>query len=394
MPVEAHAVLGASSSHRWLACPPIVQFEKDLIDIGSDAAREGTAAHELAELKLLYQTEKINKRTYNTRYNKFKKLNMHFDGEMDECTDEYVDRVIEIFNSYQDAYIELEKKVDYSTWVPDGYGTSDVVIIADKVLEIVDLKYGKGVPEDAYLNTQLMLYALGAYSAYELVYDFDVIRMSIFQPRLDSFTTAEIPVEELLYWANNYVAPRAAQAHIGIGDWNFTEEVVRWSKVAAKLKPWAEENLAFLGKFDYREVDLLSLEEISEILAKSKMIETWLKKVEYYALEQVRDKGQKVPGFKLVEGRSIRKITDTEKVATILTKEGYNDIYKPKDLIAMGALEKLVGKKHLTDLVGDYIVKPTGKPVLVVEGDKREEIGSVASAASDFDDVVEDDDLY
>lgn len=394
MPVEAHAMLGASSSHRWLVCPPIIRLETEIEDRGSEFAREGTAAHDLSELKLMHQTEKINKRTFTTRYNKFKKENEYYSQEMDEYTDDYVILVLEAYYGYSEAEIELEKKIDVSKWVPNGFGTSDVVIVADGVIEVIDLKYGKGVPVDAYQNPQIMYYALGAYNAYDLIYDFDTIKMTIIQPRLDNITSYEIAVEELLYWADNYVAPRAAQAHEGIGEWEITDHVVQWSKVAAKLRPRAEKNLELIDRFEFKEAPFLELNEIGEILERASEIKKWIESVEYYALEQVRDKGQKVPGFKLVEGRSNRKITDSEKVATILTNEGYNDIYKPKDLIAMGALEKLVGKKHFTDLVGDYIVKPTGKPVLVVEGDKREEIGSVASAASDFDDVDEDGDLY
>lgn len=385
MPVETHAMLGASSSHRWLVCPPIARLESEIEDRGSSYAEEGTAAHELSELKLMYQTEKINKRTFTTRFNKFKKENSYYTNEMDEYTDQYVDLVMEVFNSYPDADIELEKKVDFSKWVPNGYGTSDVVILADGMIEIIDLKYGKGVPVDAYQNPQIMLYALGSYVAYDMLYDFDIIRMTIIQPRLDNITSFEIPVEELVYWADNYVAPRAAQAWEGIGEWTITDDIVKWSKVAGQLRPRAEKNFELINRYDYKEAPLLELSEITEILNSASEIKKWIEEVEYFALEQVRDKGEKIPGYKLVEGRSNRKITDPDKVADVLQGEGYEDIYKPKELIAMGQLEKLVGKKNFNDLAGEFIMKPTGKPVLVPESDKREEIGSTASAIADFE---------
>ena len=389
MPVGAHALLGASSSHRWLVCPPIARLECEIKDRGSVFAEEGTAAHDLSELKLLLQTEKINKRTFSTRFNKFKKENQYYSKEMDEYTDEYVDRVMEAYNSYPSADIDLEKKVDFSKWVPEGFGTSDVVILADGVIEIIDLKYGKGVPVDAYQNPQIMLYALGAYVAYDMLYDFDLIKMTIIQPRLDSISSFEIPVEELVYWADNYVAPRAAQAWEGIGEWTITDDVVKWSKVAGQLRPRAEKNLELIDRYDYQDAPLLDLEEIAEILDRASEIKKWIEQVEYYALEQVRDKGAKIPGFKLVEGRSIRKITDTTKVAEILLAEGFDDIYKPQELLPMGSLEKVVGKKNFGELVSEYVMKPTGKPVLVPETDKREEIGSAASAAADFGEYTE-----
>ncbi|MDA9472667.1 DUF2800 domain-containing protein [Enterococcus sp. 5H] len=393
MPVGAHALLGASGSHRWLVCPPIARLESEIEDRGSVFAEEGTAAHDLSELKLMYQTEKINKRTFNTRFNKFKKENEFYSKEMDEYTDEYVDRVLEAYNSYPSADIDLEKKVDFSRWVPEGFGTSDVVILSDGIIEIIDLKYGKGVPVDAYQNPQIMLYALGSYVAYDMLYDFDTIKMTIIQPRLDSISSFEIPVEELLYWADNYVAPRAAQAWEGIGEWTITDDVVKWSKVAGQLRPRAEKNLELIDRYDYKEAPLLEPEEIAEILDRANEIKKWIEQVEYYALEQVRDHGAKIPGFKLVEGRSNRKITDPEKVAEILRSAGYDDLYKPEELLAMGELEKKVGKKNFSELVKEYITKPTGKPVLVVESDKREEIGSAASAAADFDEYEEEIDL-
>lgn len=379
-----HALLGASSSHRWLVCPPIIRLEEQIKDKQTSYTLEGTAAHELAEIKLQREAELITKRQYTLRYNKFTKENEFYSQEMDDYTDDYVNSVMEIYNGHPDAKIELEKRVDFSRWVPGGFGTSDVVIVSEGVVEIVDLKYGKGVPVDAYQNPQVMLYALGAYATYDILYEFDRVRMTIIQPRLDSQSTFELEVNELLYWADNYVAPRAAQADEGIGEWNITDDVVKFSKVRAQLRPRAEKNFELIDRHEFKEAPLLEDEEIAEILDRAAEIKKWIEHVEYYALEQVRDHGKEIPGFKLVEGRSNRKITDPESVGFMLQAEGFDDIYKPQELLPLGKLEKIVGKKHFMDLAGDYIVKPEGKPTLVPESDKRPEVSSTESAIRDF----------
>jgi len=379
-----HALLGASSSHRWLVCPPIIRLEEQIKDKQTSYTMEGTAAHELAEIKLQKETELITSRQYSLRYNKFVRENEFYNQEMDDFTDEYVNSVLEIYNSHPNAKIELEKRVDFSQWVPGGFGTSDVVIVSDGVIEIVDLKYGKGVPVDAYQNPQIMLYALGAYATYDILYEFDKVRMTIIQPRLDSQSTFELDVDELLYWADNYVAPRAAQADEGIGEWVITDDVVKFSKVRAQLRPRAEKNFELIDRHQYKEAPLLSNEEVAEILDRADEIKKWIEHVEYYALEQVRDHGKEIPGFKLVEGRSVRKITDPESVGFMLQAEGFDDIYKPQELLPLGKLEKLVGKKHFEELAAPYIVKPEGKPTLVPVSDKRTEVSSTESAIRDF----------
>lgn len=384
MPVETHAYLSASSAHRWLICPPLVALESKIEDRQSTYTLEGTAAHELSELKLRkFLGEKVTR-----KLNKFKKDNSYFDQEMEEATDTYVNLVEEQFNQYEEAHMELEVKVDFSKWVPDGFGTSDVVIISDNVIEIIDLKYGKGVQVEAYQNPQLMLYALGAYNTYDLIYDFDKIRMTIVQPRLDSISTFEIEVEELLYWAENYVAPRAVQAYQGIGEWDITADVMKFSKVRAQLRPRAEKNFEVINQYSEKETALLNEEEIAEILSRAEEIKSWVKHVEDFALEQMLSGEGSYPGFKVVEGRSNRKITDEEALASILEEEGFDEIYKPKSLLAMGQLEKLVGKQKFSDLAKDYIVKPQGKPTLVPVTDRRPALRSEAEALKDFEDDI------
>lgn len=384
MPVENHALLSASSAHRWLQCPMLPRLEAEFPSRDTVYTREGTSAHKLSEIKLMWKSGKINKRKFNQLVKAFKENTDYYNEEMEEMTELYTDIVMEHFNSYEEAEIELEKHVDYSDWAPNGYGTSDVVIISDKVIEIIDLKYGKGVPVSAKLNKQMLCYALGAYATYDFLYDFEVIKMTIVQPRLDNVSTSEIPVEELLYWANYYVLPRAAQAEIGIGDWDLNEEVLKWSPVAAKLVPRAQQNWEIIDRYDYQEPIYLSDEAIKDILDHATEIKKWVESVEAYALTQAMQ-GNEIPGYKVVEGRSNRVITNKEKAAEILKEEGFEDIYKPQELLAMGALEKLVGKTTFSELLSDYIDKPQGKPVLVPEKDKRPAINSLEQAIKDFE---------
>ncbi|HFR5412057.1 TPA: DUF2800 domain-containing protein, partial [Streptococcus pyogenes] len=201
---------------------------------------------------------------FNTLTKAFKENSDFYNEEMEEMTELYTDIVMEHLNAYENAEIELEKRVDFSDWVPGGFGTSDVVILADGVIEIIDLKYGKGMPVSANQNPQMGLYALGAYASYDMVYDFDRIKMTIIQPRLDSVSSVDIYVEELLYWADNVVLPMAAQADAGIGDWNLSEKVLQWSPVAAKLVPRAQENWELIDKYDYQEPVYLSDEAVAE----------------------------------------------------------------------------------------------------------------------------------
>ncbi|AUC25580.1 hypothetical protein CGZ53_07920 [Streptococcus uberis] len=384
MPVENHALLSASSAHRWLQCPMLPRLEAEFPSRDTVYTREGTSAHKLSEIKLMWKSGKINKRKFNQLVKAFKENTDYYNEEMEEMTELYTDIVMEHFNSYEEAEIELEKHVDYSDWAPNGYGTSDVVIISDKVIEIIDLKYGKGVPVSAKLNKQMLCYALGAYATYDFLYDFEVIKMTIVQPRLDNVSTSEIPVEELLYWANYYVLPRAAQAEIGIGDWDLNEEVLKWSPVAAKLVPRAQKNWEIIDRYDYQEPIYLSDEAIKDILDHATEIKKWVESVEAYALTQAMQ-GNEIPGYKVVEGRSNRIITNKEKAAEILQEAGYEDIYKPQELLAMGALEKLVGKTTFAELLENYIDKPQGKPVLVPEKDKRPAINSLEQAIKDFE---------
>lgn len=366
-----HAKLSASSAHRWLYCPMIVSLEADSPRKDTEYTREGTAAHELVEIKLQYQTGKIKKAAYNKKYKAFTENSAYFNASMNQYTDEFVDYVMERYNSYEDAYIELECRVDYGRWVPGGFGTSDVLILTEDVLEVIDFKYGTGKFVSAENNDQMGLYALGAYNVFGMLYDFQKVRMTIVQPRIGNLSSVEIWTEELLYWANHYVAQRAAQADVGIGSWDIRKEVLQWSPIAGALVPYAAKCFEVIDP-ELRAPDLLEPEDIAEILDQADLIESWLKAVKAYAFNEAYN-GNEIPGYKLVEGRSNRVITDAEAAAERLEEAGFNDVWKPKELLSMTELEKRVGKKQFGEILRGLIIKPTGKPVLVPESDKRPE---------------------
>ncbi|WP_239255388.1 DUF2800 domain-containing protein [Listeria ilorinensis] len=381
---DVHAKLSASGAKRWMSCPGSVQMEEGYADTTSVFAEEGTAAHSLAELMLMFKADKINKRTFTRRLNKFKSENAYYSPSMFDYITEYTDFVIEKLNSYEDAFIDLELRVDFSQWVPEGFGTSDVVIIADGTLEIIDLKYGKGVPVSAEENPQMMLYALGASSEYDFMYEFDKVRMTIVQPRLNDHSTYELPLSELQAWGDECVRPAAELALSGEGPCVPSEPACRFCKAKAVCRARAEVNLA-AARLDFEEPPAkLSKEEIAEILLQAPEIKKWIEHVENYALAQARDHGETFPGMKLVEGRSNRVITDKEKAAELLQEAGFEDVFKPRELLTLTRLEKAVGKDSFNDVLADLIIKPAGKPALVSEADKRPEISSTSSAIEDF----------
>lgn len=382
-----HAHLSASSSARWLTCTPSAKFGLEFPDSGetSDFAKEGTAAHAMAEIKLKYDTGKITKSTVGKYLRKFRRENEFWSMGFEEHVDDYVGYVNETIAEYEDPEVVLEQRVDFSEWVPEGFGTSDVVIMAEPILHIVDLKFGKGVPVSAIENTQLMLYALGTYAEFNLAYDFETIRMTIHQPRLHDVSTYEIPITELLDWAENYVKPRAKMAMAGVGEFNPSEKACRFCPAKAVCKARAEKNIDEFKEELGDDPRRLTAEDISSILERSGEVKKWIGDIEDYALTEARDNGKHFPRFKLVAGRSKRTIADQEAAAKILMDHGYNDVYKPKEMVAMTNLEKAIGKKKFNELLEDYIVKSDGKPALVAETDKRPEISSISSAIADFE---------
>ncbi|WP_017726743.1 DUF2800 domain-containing protein [Halalkalibacterium ligniniphilum] len=385
---RAHALLSASGSSRWLKCTPSVQLEQEFEETTSEFAEEGTAAHELSELFLQLHFEQINKRTFTRRLNKFKKENEHYSEGMEEYVKTYVDVVIEraneSFSVASDAQVLLEQRLDFSQWVPDGFGTGDVVIVGDGTLEVIDLKYGKGVPVSAEGNTQMRLYALGALNQYGILYDIETVRMTIVQPRLDSISTDEIDVDELLTWADEIVKPKAEMAANGDGEFCAGDHC-RFCRAKHVCKARADANLE-MAKYDFRNPNLLTHEEIGQILHEAEELKRWAQDVQNYALIQAESHGEKFPGWKLVEGRSNRKYTDEEAVPKTLLAEGYaeEEIYKPREILGISAMEKAIGKKRFKELLSELVIKPSGKPTLVPESDKRPELNSVESAVEDF----------
>ncbi|WP_416353905.1 DUF2800 domain-containing protein [Agrilactobacillus fermenti] len=381
---DVHARLSASGAHKWLYAPPTLWMEEGLPDFTSPYAEEGTAAHSLVELKLKYATDQITKRTFTRRLNKFKEDSDWYSKSMDEYTDQHVDLVLEALNERPNAVLFSEQRVDYGKWAPGGFGTADTLIVDDGLLDIWDFKYGKGQLVRANYNVQMMLYALGAVAEYSLIYEFDKVRMTISQLRLGNLDTFEISLPELLAWGDDVVKIAADHAINGDGprDWD-NPQTWQFYKAMGFDKSLAEYNLK-IRKYKFKEANTLKPEEIEDILDQAPRIRKWLDAVEAYATKQLFD-GHEIPGYKLVEGRSNRVITDKEKAAAILEKAGYEDIYRPKDLRTLTQLEKTVGKAEFSELLGDLIDKPTGKPALVTEDDKRPALNSIAQAIKDFE---------
>ncbi|MBP3037956.1 DUF2800 domain-containing protein [Bacillaceae bacterium Marseille-Q3522] len=383
---RSHAKLSASGSKRWLTCTPSVKLEQEFPDSTSVYAEEGTLAHEISEQYLLKHLEIISKAAFTRRINKHKKHELFSEGMLD-YVESYVDQVIERMNYVKslsdDVTVLLEQRLDFSNWVPDGFGTGDVLIVGEGILEVVDLKYGKGVPVSAEGNTQMRLYALGAINQFSILYDIETVNMTIVQPRLDSISTDTISVDELLTWADEVVKPRAEMAIDGEGEF-VAGDHCQFCKARYTCRARAEYNLA-LAKLDFAKPPSLSNDEIGEVLGKADELKKWAEEVKAYALAQAEEHGVKFPGWKLVEGRSNRKYTDEKQVAKVLFDEGYNEeaIYK-KSLLGISAMEKGLGKKRFAELLNGFVIKPAGRPTLVPKSDKRPEIGSTASAVEDF----------
>jgi hypothetical protein len=389
---RAHALLSASGASRWLNCTPSPRLEESFEEKTSPFAEEGTLAHEFAEINLQLQLKIISKRKYNILA---KPLKAHefYSEEMEEYVQDHVDYVKQQFTAAkrktQGAILSIEEKIDLTYYIEDGFGTNDDVIIADNVLEVIDLKYGKGVRVDAKENSQLMLYGLGALRHHELSFDIDTVRLTVTQPRLNSISTWEISVEDLKAWGETVVKPKAIEAYAGdgkqaAGDW------CRFCKAKPKCKALAAFSLEavkrdFADDLECKVEDpkLLTDDELIKIFKVGSQIKTWLESLSSYVYEEAIN-GKKWPEHKLVHGRSVRKWTDAEKVKTILLENKYelDKITSAPKLLGIGKIEKLVTKKKFGILLGKVVEKPEGKPTLVHETDKRQEI---------IDNSVEDD---
>ena len=293
----------------------------------------------------------------------------YYDSEMNECTDDYVQYVAEILSMLNDPVVMVEQRLDFSKYVPDGFGTGDCVIVADNVLTIIDYKHGKGVAVSAEQNTQMMLYALGALDIFEPLYEVNSVVMVIFQPRLNNVSEYTVSVTELMDWAENTLRPIALLASKGEGDFCAGEHC-RFCRVKATCRKRAEYNLS-LARYDFAQPDMLTDDEISSILDKADILISWAGDVKEYALSEAL-KGRKWQGYKVVEGRSSRKYTDENAVAQAVKAYGENPYSEP-ELLGVTAMTKLLGKKTFNEVLGDLTYKPQGKPTLVPVTDKRQE---------------------
>lgn len=379
-----HALLSPSAAHRWMNCTAAPRLEATAPDEDSSYAQEGTLAHAYCAKKLksfigLDTTDEAKEiAQLNDEYHT---------GEMDEYTDTYKTIVLEKFNAARtvtkDAQLLIETRLDFSEYVPEAFGTSDATIMADGLMEVIDFKYGKGVRVSAVDNEQMKIYALGAYLKHSFEYRIDRVRMTIVQPRIDNLSEFEMSIPDLLKWADEVLRPKAVEAFSDHGIQN-PGEWCQFCKVKCGCKALAEKCTSIAqGNPD---PGLITPKKMAaDILPWLAIIKSWVSSMEDYTLQQALA-GVSYPGYKLVEGRSNRKITDDKAVIALLSKEGYDEseYMKPAVLCGIGDLEKLVGKKRLAVLCADYITKPQGKPTLTTSDDKRP---AYNAAADDFNDI-------
>ena len=368
-----HAFLSASSSHRWLECPPSAKLCSEQEDRASPYAQQGTDCHELCA----YLVEKslgrdVEDPTENLTY---------YDQEMQDCAESYRDYVTEQIEAAKkhcpDPQILIEQRLDFSRWVENGFGTGDCVIVADEVLQIIDYKHGLGVLVSAEKNPQMMCYALGALELFDGLYDIREISMTIFQPRRENVSTFTMSKEGLLAWADEVLKPTAELAYEGKGEFKAGDHC-QFCKVKATCRKRAEYNLE-LARYDFEMPATLEDAEIAAILPRIDSLTAWAADLKEYALQQALS-GTHYEGFKVVEGRSNRKYSDEAAVASAAENAGY-DPYEKK-LLGITAMTQTLGRKRFNELLGELVMKPTGKPVLVPESDKRP---AMNTAKDDFE---------
>lgn len=367
-----HALLSASASKQWLNCPPSAKLCAAQEDRASPYARQGTDAHELCEHKVLKALGRdTNDPTENLEF---------YDAEMENCTEEYRNYVMEQYAAAKtmcaDPEVLVEQRLDFSKWVPEGFGTGDCIIISDGVLHIIDFKYGLGVLVVADHNPQMMCYALGALDIFDGIYDIREIKMTIFQPRRDNVSSFTMDKAALLEWADTVLAPTAKLAFEGKGEFKAGDHC-QFCRIKATCRKRAEYNLE-LAKYDFEMPDTLEDTEIAAILVKADELVSWVNDVKEYALQQALS-GTEYAGFKVVEGRSNRKYTDEDAVASAVKDAGF-DPYEKK-LLGVTAMTSLLGKKKFENIVGGLVTKPPGKPTLVPISDKRQALNT---AKDDF----------
>ena len=374
---RAHALLSASSAHRWMHCTPSARLEDDVAVEESTAAKEGTVAHELCECKLRAllgeDTKEAEKEVRSSEL---------YSPEMERYAQDYADFCFGAMIDCEGG-IRIEEALDLSAYVPEGFGTADCVILGDELLHVIDFKYGRGVKVSPVENPQLMLYALGAYGLYSFMLDFKAVKLTIVQPRITEVPSSwELPIEALLAFGEE-VKKKAEVAFKGEGEFCPEEDTCRFCKVKATCRARAEKNLAlmFLEEQDPR---LLSNDELGDILTKCSGFPTWLADVE----ECAKDKlllGEEIKGWKIVEGRSTRVWTDEKEAFKYIVdseEAKEEELYETVPL-TLSKVEKLLGKKRFKPLAEKYVTKSKGKPTLTLESDERPTYNSVETMFND-----------
>jgi RecB family exonuclease len=386
---NAHALLSPSAAHRWIHCTPSVRLEEGVQDQGSDFAAEGTLAHAIASRKIL---ETLG-RPHDEQDKEIEELReRYYSEEMEGYTDTYRSIVLEKFNEAKtrskDAQLLVEVRLDFSAFLPDAFGTADAVIIADDLMEVIDFKYGKGVKVDADHNPQMMIYALGALDEFLLDYDIKRVRMTIVQPRIDNLSECGMMVGELTAWRTVSLKPAAEAAFAGTGD-QVPGEWCQFCKVRSVCTALAEKARQVCNE-DFREARLISDEDIPGLLPLLPVLKGWLEDFASHALQRALD-GATIKGYKLVEGKSNRQITDSDALLGALLVKGFQRdvLLKKPELRPIGELEKIVGKKAFAEIGKPWLVKPQGKPTLAEESDKRPVWKPKESADEDFNETTE-----
>lgn len=407
---DVHALLSASSSKQWLHCPPSVRLQEGFPNESSVYAAEGTFAHEICEYKVRKYLHERVKRPQSEEFDT---------EEIEQITDVYAEFVISIIEQMKENGCEplafVEERVDYSHIAPSGFGTADMLIIGKDengrgLLHVCDFKTGKGVFVDADHNSQMMLYAIGALAAYGFLYDIEIVRMSIIQPRLDNISTFECSRQELEDWGES-IKTIAKLAYEGKGE-QHPGDWCRFCRAKPVCKACADEALA-LCREDFLDLDavafddtaeesdmtapyeadtqtavfkqpgLIPIAELAEIMPTLNRISSWIEAVFAFVSSEAINHGVPIPGYKVVEGRSKRVFTDTKAVADTAVANGYTDLYK-QSLITLTEFEKMMGKKKFNELLGEYVAKPPGKLALVPESDPREPVDLTATPDQEF----------
>ena len=367
-----HAVLSASSAARWIACPPSARLNADKSDMPSEYAAQGTDAHALCEYKL--------RKALGEKARDPTKHLASYDTEMEECAEAYCQFVMELVGQFRaeskDTMVSVEQRVDFSAFVPDGFGTADTLIVSGKTVCIVDYKHGKGIEVSADHNPQMMCYALGCVQLFDGLYDIGDVRMVIFQPRLANISEFSISKANLLAWAADTLVPAAKLAHAGEGEFSAGAHC-QFCKIKATCRKRVEYNLE-LARYDFEMPPTLEDAEVEAVLAKADTLAAWVSDIKEYALQRAIQ-GKQWADWKLVEGRSNRKYTDETAVAKTVKEAGFEP-YEQK-LLGITAMTALLGKSKFEELLGGFIVKPQGKPTLAPMSDKRPVMNT---AAEDF----------